>query len=152
MVLIGRNDKINFSSIFDKKKMIYEFERFAISYGLTLIIKRVNWLSAGPLNLRALCGCTVRTPLRPPLVASSESMTRVNHSTRVTIFGGSTRITFFIVWHDPNRVTINGVRVIYKKSPRISLTNTVHLHTKKWAFLLQWWSILAQIFGFDCVS
>ena len=67
MVLIGRNDKINFSSIFDKKKMIYEFERFAISYGLTLIIKRVNWLSAGPLNVRALCGCTVRTPLRPPL-------------------------------------------------------------------------------------
>jgi len=67
MVLIGRNDKINFSSIFDKKKMIYEFERFAISYGLTLIIKRVNWLSAGPLNLRALCGCTVRTTLRPPL-------------------------------------------------------------------------------------
>ena len=47
--------------------MIYEFERFAISYGLTLIIKRVNWLIAGPLNLRALCGCTVRTPLRPPL-------------------------------------------------------------------------------------
>ena len=47
--------------------MIYEFERFAISYGLTLIMKRVNWLSAGPLNLRALCGCTVRTPLRPPL-------------------------------------------------------------------------------------
>jgi len=72
MVLIGRNDKINFSSIFDKKKMIYEFERFAISYGLTLIIKRVNWLSAGPLNLRALCGCTVRTPLRPPLAIPLE--------------------------------------------------------------------------------
>jgi len=51
--------------------MIYEFERFAISYGLTLIIKRVNWLSAGPLNLWALCGCTVRTPLRPPLLLHS---------------------------------------------------------------------------------
>jgi len=44
-----------------------------------------------------------------------------------------------------SRFSLNGptrVRVVFTKSPNISLTNSVNLHTKKWAILLQWRMII----------
>ena len=82
----------------------------------------------------------------------SDSVTRVNYSTRVTIFGDfdSTRVTLrkmvtrldsSHVFHKMTRLESQSiklfetrVRVIFAKSQSLWLTNPVCLHTKKWSF------------------
>ena len=70
----------------------------------------------------------------------SDSVTRVNDSTRVTIFCDSkstrvtlrkirTRVTFFTKWLESTRV-----RAIFAKSQSLWSTNPVCLHTMKWSF------------------
>ena len=96
---------------------------------------------------------------------TSDSVTRVNDSTRVTIFGDSdstrvtlrkmvTRLKSSHVFHRMTRLesqSITRVRAIFTKSLSSWWTNPLRVHLKKWAFLLQWWSRLAQIFCFTCL-
>ena len=86
---------------------------------------------------------------------NSDSVTRVNVSTRVTICGdsGSTRVTLFTEWLNSSQSQCleTRVKVIFTKSLSSWWTNPVHLHTKNSDFLLQWWSSLGEIFCFDCL-
>jgi len=90
-------------------------------------------------------------PTHLPIHQISDSVTRFNDSTRLTIFSDSdsTRVTFFTEWLDSSHShwLETRVRVIFKAlSPW--WTNPVRLHAKKEHFLLQWWSRLAEIFCF----
>ena len=75
--------------------------------------------------------------IRPKI---SDSVTRVNDSTRVTIFGdsNSTRVMLKnMVTRLESRFSQNDstrVKVIYAKSQSLWLTNPVCLHTMKWSF------------------
>ena len=81
---------------------------------------------------------------------NSDSVTRINNSPRVTIFGdsNSTRITLKKSWLNSARATFSTewidsshnqwletlVRVIFTKSLSLWWTDPVRVHTKKWTF------------------
>jgi len=70
------------------------------------------------------------------LQSNSDSVIRVNDSTRVTIFGDSdsTGVTLRIMLTRLELQSMTRVRVIFTKSRSVWRTNPVCLHTKKWAF------------------
>jgi len=99
-------------------------------------------------------------------IVSSDSVTRVNDSTRVKIFGDSdltrvtlrkmvTRLESRFSQNDSTRVTTNDSRLEWKlflQNLWASDGQTQFVCTRiNDHCLLQWWSRLAQIFCFDCL-
>jgi len=91
-----------------------------------------------------------------PIQPSSDRMTRDNDSIRVTTLGDSLDSSQRILPNDSTRVTINDSRLeskSYSQNHQASDWQAHFVFTKRNEFLLlQWWSILAQIFFFYCVS
>ena len=100
-----------------------------------------------PAAAKKSCNATKK---QPNCVGNSDNVTRVNDSTRVTIFGDSdsSRVTLkrMVIWLDSSHVfhRMTRVRVIFTISLSSWWTNPARLHTKKWGFFA---SVMIKIGG-----